>query len=108
MALLLTGCSNVVIEPLENPEPELFSLLYESETYSIFERNVIEEDKIFYMVGYYMDEDYDCIFGEKDKYMYIVLYEEQYYDIFEAYKLDLYTISDLTLIGIAGECKLKD
>ena len=101
---LLSSCSKVVIDTIDNPEIELFSILYENEEYSVYKRNEMEDGIAFYEIGYSLGEDNHCTFGEIHKYMYRVLYEEKYYNIFEAYKLDIYTVKDLVLMGIIGDC----
>jgi hypothetical protein len=58
----------------------------------------------FYMIGYGVGIGEDtCIVGEYDRYMYIFEYKDDYYDILEANKLDLFSCDDLWKIGIYSE-----
>lgn len=96
----LVGCNNEKAIPLENPELELFSVLYENDDYSILKRTVIT-DQVYIMIAYYVGHgDNTCILGQYHKVNYLLLYNEEYYDIIEANKLDVYTCSDLINIGV--------
>lgn len=101
IVITLSSCDKNDALPLTDPEIELFYLIYEEDDYSVFERIDFEEDKYFTMEGYKIEgDDYSCIVGSEDKFNYRFLYEENYYDIVEADKLNIFTCSDLIDIGI--------
>ena len=56
------------------------------------------------MIGYSIgSKTTTCIVGSYEKSNYIFLYNDLYYDIVEASKLDLFTCSELTEIGVIGD-----
>lgn len=103
LILGLAACNNEKAIPLENPEPELFSIIYESDEYSILKRTVIT-DQVYNMIAYYVGHgENTCTVGEYHKANYLILYNEEYYDIVEANKLDLYKCSDLINLGVISD-----
>ena len=102
--IILTSCSKEEAIPMENPQIELFQVIFESDEYSIFKRTDIDSDMSFTLEAYGIGTDDDsCLVGSRDKYMYRFLYKESYYNIVEANKLNLFTCAELTEIGIIGE-----
>lgn len=101
--LSLTACKKEKAFPLSNPEIELFEIIYQDETYSIYERidQTLDDDVAFTMIAYTIGEKTDsCIVGSFDLYNYRFFYDEQYYDIVEANKLGIFTCTSLNEVGI--------
>lgn len=105
ISLFLIGCTRV--ESLENPEPELFSTFHEGEEYTILKRTEIPS-QAYLSIGYIINspKGYSCVVGSYEKMHYIVLYEDEYYDIINASYLDLFTSDDLVDFGISVSCSL--
>ena len=55
---------------------------------------------IAYNIG---DDDNSCTVGENHKANYLVKYKDEYYNIIEGDKLDLYTCEDLINMGVIGD-----
>jgi hypothetical protein len=102
--IVLTSCRSEKAIALENPQIELFNVIYESDEYSIFIRTDIDAGQSFYKPAYTVGIDGEtCIVGEEQKYNYRILYNEKYYDIVEANKFSLFTCSELREIGVIGD-----
>lgn len=101
---ILTSCTKEVAVPMENPQIELFHLVFEGDDYSIFKRTIIDTEKYYYMIGYPFGSDDDkCTVGEEQKDNYRFQYGDKYYDIVEANKLGIFTCNQLKEIGAIGE-----
>ena len=55
----LSACDKEKAIPLENPEPELFSVLYESDEYSVLKRDIITEQ--LQNFGIHARPDYEAL-----------------------------------------------
>ncbi|MDD3123074.1 MAG: hypothetical protein PHC62_06095 [Candidatus Izemoplasmatales bacterium] len=106
LTILLVGCANVVT--LDNPEPELFSVFHEGDNYIIFIRTEIDPDQLYDSMGYYIKgpKGYSCLVGAYEKVNYIVLYNDEYYDIINGAQMNLYTTQELIDWGVNVGCKL--
>lgn len=102
----LLGCSEQ-IQPLENPQPELFTLFYEADKYEIYKRTEIDEEKFYPLIGFPIrsDSGTSCTIGLYHLENYIVLYEDEYYDLQTGARLKLFTGNDLIEVGIDASCK---
>jgi hypothetical protein len=98
LVFALAGCSEK-IEPLENPEPELFSEFYLGDNFTILKRTIIE-DKAYYTIGYPINDGY--VLGAVHLDNYRILYNDEYYDLQQGYKLGLYDAENLLNYGIQG------
>ena len=107
IALLLVGCTKV--EPLENPEPELFTSFHEGEDFSILRRTDIDPNQGYIMIGLIINspKGYTCIVGEFERQNYLVLFEDEYYDLINGSYLKLYTANELVDWGINVSCLLN-
>lgn len=93
----------ILPEPLEDLQSELFSTIFEDEDYSILKRIDIDNSKEYYMPVFTVGNgDSKCILGYKERDNYIVFYNNEYYDIFDADKLNLYTCEVLKELGVVG------
>ncbi len=112
--VVLSGCGKSEelvesIEPLENPEIELFSEFHNEElllgdynlgtTFIIYKR-IKQEQHAFFLLPYALNDGYTL--GAPHLYSYRILYNEEYYDLHQGYKLGLYTAEDLISYGIKG------
>ena len=108
ISLLLLGCTKVM--PLENPEPELFSTFHEGDDFTILKRTDIDPNQLYNTIGLIINspKGYTCLVGEFERLNYLVLFEEEYYDIINGSYLKLYTASELTDWGINLSCQLDE
>ena len=107
ISMFLFGCSKV--SPLENPEPELFSSFHEEDEFTILKRTEINPDQIYISIGYIINspKGYSCLVGQYEKVNYIVLYDDDYYDIIGASQLKLFTADELSDWGINVSCRIE-
>lgn len=97
---LQTGCSTERVEPIEDPQLELFETVYETNFYSILKRIDIG-DEIYVSIGYLVGkEDFKCMVGAYHRANYMVYYDGEYYDFVDANALELYTCDVLIEQGI--------
>ncbi|PKK97661.1 MAG: hypothetical protein CVV57_10895 [Tenericutes bacterium HGW-Tenericutes-2] len=108
IALLLVGCTKIL--PLDNPEPELFSTFHEGDDFTILKRIDIDPNQIYYCIGLIINspKGYTCLVGEYERLNYLVLFEDEYYDIINGSYLNLYTANELIDWGINAGCHLDE
>lgn len=108
IALLLVGCTKVM--PLENPEPELFASFYAGDDFTILKRDDIDSNQFYNAIGLIINspKGYTCIVGEFERLNYLVLFEDEYYDIINGSYLKLYTANELIEWGINVSCQLDE
>lgn len=106
LMITLLGCTSIV-EPLENPESELFTVFYTGSNYEIYKRTEIDEEKIYPLIGFPVksDKGTSCTIGLYHLENYIVQYKEDYYDLQSGSRLNLFTGNKLIDIGINANCK---
>ena len=106
LMITLLGCTNIV-EPLENPESELFTVFYTGDNYEIYKRTEIDENKFYPLIGFPVksDKGTSCTIGLYHLENYIVHYKEDYYDLQSGSRLDLFTGNDLVEMEIISSCK---
>ncbi len=106
LILSLFGCSSKVA-PLENPQPELFTLFYTGENYEIYKRTEIDEEKLYILIGFPIESDSgtSCTIGLYHLENYIVFYHEKYYDLQAGARLNLFSGNDLIVMGIHASCR---
>lgn len=105
---MLTSCNKVKVEPLEDPQVDLFDVIgiykKDNEEVFIYKRSNIDNSTIYTTIGYTVGTvDNSCILGSFHKANYLLKYDGEYYDIVEANKLELYTcelLVDLSVIEI--------
>lgn len=101
LVVILSACDTEKIIPLEDPQHELFSTLYEGDGYTILKRTEIDESQYYYMIAYYIDDGTrTCILGHYHIVNYRVLYNDNYYDILQGAKFDLYSCAKLIELEI--------
>jgi hypothetical protein len=100
-----SACTNNGV-PLENPQPELFSLFYTGDDYEIYKRIDIDEEKTYALIGYPIESDKGttCTIGLIHLENYIVLYNNEYYDLQTGARLNLYKGNELINMGIDISC----
>ena len=101
--LLLAGCTEE-IEPIENPIVEDFNIFYaEDEDFTIYRRTEIDDDVIYTMIGYQLDDgDSGLLIGSYHMLNFMVLYDDEFYTLLDGNKLGLYSGQDLIDFGIDG------
>lgn len=104
--LSLFACSQK-IAPLENPQPELFTLFYSGENYSIYKRIDIDEEKFYPLLGFPLESEKgtSCSVGLYHLENYIVFYDDYYYDLQSSTRLKLFNGNELTTMGIDANCR---
>jgi len=107
-SISLSACQKV--EPIENPEPELFSVFHEKENFTLLIRTDIDSDQAYTSVGYTIyDKNGDtCLVGSAQISNYLVLYKEKYYNIQTGSQLGLFNADDLIDWGISVNCDIKE
>ena len=107
-SLFLIGCTKIT--PLENPELELFSSFHVGDDFTIFKRTEIDPNQLYYQMAYKIisPKGYLCWVGSYEKMHYIVLFENEYYDIIGGSQLKLYSSYDLISWGVNVSCQLDD
>ena len=86
---------------LEDPHPELFSVFYEGDGYSILKRTEIDELQAYTLIAFHIDDGTDiCTVSSVHKINYRVLYNDKYYDIVQGVDLELYTCAKLIELEI--------
>ena len=101
LAIILSSCSKGEAIPLDDPQIELFHVIFEGDNYSIFERTVIDHEKAYILIAYEICQPgKTCTVGEQHKDNYRFLYKQKYYDIVEADKLNLFTCEKLIELNI--------
>jgi len=95
------------VAPLENPQPELFSLFYTGSNYEIYKRIDIDDEKIYPLIGFPIESDKGttCTIGLNHLENYIVLYGNEYYDLQSGAHLNLYNGNQLINMGIDISCR---
>ncbi len=103
VSVTLYACQSV--KPLENPEPELFSLFYEGSNFTILKRTDINEDIIYPSIAVIIFDDNNEMYaiGAYHINNYLVYYKDKYYDLQAGNLLHLYTADDLIEIGINAQ-----
>lgn len=106
--IFLVGCSNA--KPLDNPEPELFSVFQEKEDFTLFIRTEIDSDQFYNLMAYYIKgpRGYECFVGQDIMVNYIVLHEDKYYDVVSGAQMNLFTTDELIEWGIDVSCKIDE
>jgi len=107
-AISMSACQTY--EPIENPEPELFSVLHEDENFTLLIRTYIDPDQLYNSIGIGIKgpKGQVCLVGSYQIVNYIVLYKGEYYDIVSAVAMTLFTTSDLTEWGIKVICNVEE
>lgn len=106
--IFLNGCETP--EPLENPSPELFSDFYVDDEYMILKKTHIDPVAIYNAYAVIL-ETFDgdtCTVGHYHEVNYMFLYNEKYYGIREASKLDIFTCDDLEEVNVINFGGLVD
>lgn len=89
--------------PLEDFQSEFYSAIFEVEDFSILKRIDIDNSKEYYNDTFTIGNgESKCILGYKERDNYVVFYNNEYYDIFDADKLNLYTCEVLKELGVVG------
>ncbi|GEM_PF-2233366 len=104
----LISCGYVA--PLENPEPELFSVFHEGDDFTILMRTEIDPDTLYVSMGYGIKspKGYACITGAYEMVNYMVLYNDKYYDIVSGAEFNIYSAFELSDWGISVSCTIED
>lgn len=108
LVVMLSGCEEE-IEPIDNPEIDLFQVLHVSLEYTIYVRSEIDETRAYYAIGYGIGDGY--VLGEYHMHNYRVLYDGEYYNLQQGNQLGLYEGEDLIEYGVDGisyNCYEKD
>jgi|AntAceMinimDraft_18_1070375.scaffolds.fasta_scaffold02209_3 hypothetical protein len=94
------------IEPLENPQSELFSTFYEGDGFTILKRTEIDPDVMYELPAFSLksEKGTSCIIGSEQMDNYLVLYNEEYYNVQDGTYLNLYTGNELINLGVGGSC----
>lgn len=108
LAISLSACQTN--EPIENPEPELFSVLHEDENFTLLIRTYIDPDQLYTKegIGIKSPKGVYCLVGSYEMVNYMVQYKGEYYDIVSGATMNLFTTSDLTEWGINVNCFIEE
>ena len=102
LSLGVSACGEKV-QPLENPQEDLYSVIYESDDFSILKRIEIDEDAIYIMIGYEYGIGKDtCTVGQYQRVNYLVEYKGEYYDFIDANNLNIISCDLLDELNIHG------
>jgi len=95
------------VTPLENPQPELFSLFYTGSDYEIYKRIDIDDEKIYPLIGFPIksEKSTTCTIGLNHLENYIVRYSNEYYDLQSGANLHLYNGNQLINMEIDIRCR---
>lgn len=104
LVFFVIGCDR--IEPVDNPQPELFSVLHEGDNFTFMIRTNIDPNALYYSYAVYIQspDGQNCVIGDYEMRNYLVHYEDEYYDILSGSKLHLYTTDDLIEWGVYVGC----
>jgi len=94
-------------DPLDNPQPEFFTLFYTGDGYTIYKRIDIDEEKMYALIGFLVESEKGttCTMGLYHLENYIVFYNDEYYDLQAGAQMKLYQGNDLVNMGIDISCR---
>jgi hypothetical protein len=95
---MLSGCQ-ASIDPMSDPEIDLFTPFHVEDDFTIYKRTSIE-NQIYTMIGYPIDDGY--LLGTSHQINYRVYYKDAYYTLLQGHELGLYQAQDLLDYGVTG------
>lgn len=106
LVIFVIGCDR--INPVDNPQPELFSVLHEGEDFTLFIRTYIDPNALYYSyaVNLVTPDGEVCVIGDYEMQNYLVEYDNQYYNILGGYQLELFTTEELIEWGLNVGCPI--
>lgn len=108
VVISMVSCDKIV--PLENPEPSLFDFYQIEENFTILKRSDIDPNQAYITLAYIIQSPKGQSFfiGQYEMLNYMVLYDDDYYDLQNASYLSLFTADDLHEWNINVSCSQKE
>ena len=103
----LSSC-NKTFDSIENPQPELFSVFYEDDEYTILVRSELEKSFFGDAMVIESEKGYTCSVGQYHMVNYMILANGEYYNILVGAQMNLYTGNDLVDLDMGVSCKLNE
>lgn len=108
LTIVLSACQRVI--PLDNPEPELFSVVHEGDDFTLLRRTEIESERICLAIALPINSPKGlyCAIGWCELQDYLVLYDDDYYDLIGGAEMNLFTATDLMGWGVNIDCCVEE